>query len=137
MLTSGAGYDLPDVMRDAGPVSGLVALCDHVAVQEVPKTWMILPIDMPLLTADALRRLLQSDARAAHFTDHPFHLLLHFDEHTQRTLSDVRPKTAASHGVSVMRLAHMLGAAHLDSPDQTCLTNINTPADWQRMSVAS
>ncbi len=39
---------------------------------------------MPLPTPGALCRLLKSGARAAHFQDHTFPLLLRFDEQTLR-----------------------------------------------------
>src|SRR5688572_14375594 len=91
ILTSGTGYDLPDPVARAGPAAGLVALGDYVIAHDGPQTWLILAVDMPLLTVEALRRLLRSTNRAAHFARHPLPLLLRFDEFTRAALSALRP----------------------------------------------
>jgi molybdopterin-guanine dinucleotide biosynthesis protein A len=132
VLNGGYTNGLADPVPHAGPVGGLAALSDHVAATESPLTWVIVPIDMPLLSTGMLRRLLHMDGAAVHFADHTLPLILRFNTHVRGVLSALRSDLEAPRGVSIWRLLRELNAS-------TCvpmanelqrLKNLNTPHEW-------
>lgn len=118
-------------------MSALVALGDYVASRRGPCAWLVLPVDMPLLSCETLRRLSRGTGRAVHYAQHPLPLMLRFDADTFAALGTVRASLAAPGGVSVQQLLSCLGAEAISCPDPAGLTNASTPADWQQLATAS
>src|SRR6185436_2080460 len=69
VLRVGPGGELVDPIPDCGPAAGVIALADHVAANRTVESWIVVPVDMPLLTPALLKRLVAVDAAAAHFAD--------------------------------------------------------------------
>lgn len=71
VLTLGGAGGLADPVDVLGPAAGLFALIDYVTAKSQPEKWLLVPVDMPLLTPPLLQCLADSAAPAAYFADHP------------------------------------------------------------------
>lgn len=113
------GYDcLPDLEPDRGPgfaVSGVLAALPESA------SALVVPVDMPLLTAGLLQRLLAFPA--ASFLGYPLPCVL----------PTRAPGGGALQGDSVKALLRAAGyvALPVAPEEETLLVNTNTPEDWQ------
>ncbi len=128
----GGGYDLPDLVADAGPVSSLCALAAAVTAQRLPDTWLITPVDMPLLTPAMLRRLLEGGAQAAHFSGQPLPLRLRFDDSLKAASAAIAARLVAGESVAIRSLLDCVQTSVLaPTPDEAaCLVGANTEAEF-------
>lgn len=119
---------LPDLRAGLGPMGGIEALL----ASNLAKEYIVSPCDLPLLTADALRPLLQhrdTPATVMRFAGGP-----QFEPLPARlsmaALPVVRRLLDEGHR-SVWRLMQALPAAVVDVDDQHALAlrNVNTPED--------
>ena len=106
-----------DKSPDTGPVN---ALADHLEAATPDSLHLVVPVDMPLLSADVLRTLIQAQNWAI-YADHFFPLLAHGGP-------CIRPAS--------QRLQDFLkdnGATALPLPDGTAdiFLNVNTPDDME------
>jgi molybdopterin-guanine dinucleotide biosynthesis protein A len=125
-----AGYpSYPDPEPGQGPGVAI----SHLLALLTPGTWaLIVPVDMPMLSAKLIRRLLdKSDQphRAAHYADYPLPALLPAQDRAGKTL----------HGHSLRALHFAAGSRPLplDTEDKAAFMNVNTPADWDRAQEVS
>ena len=127
VVVSGAypGFDcIADARPDAGPLAGLPA-----AGAEWRGAVLVLPVDMPLMSAEALTELVQA-VRAAHFEGHP--LPAFFPD--AAALGAVADSLLAGEDRSVRALHRHLGSRVLPLRDPAAFANANTPADWRRVT---
>lgn len=120
-----AGFDcIADARPDAGPLAGLLA---------AGAVWrgavLVLPVDMPLMSAEALAELAQA-AQATHFDGHP--LPAFFPD--AAALGAAADSLLADDDHSVRALHRKLGSRTLPVHDSAVLANANTPADWRRLT---
>lgn len=140
LVSGGRSGDLPDPQDDAGPVSGLCALAHYLGQsrteENIPRAWLVVPVDMPLLGPALLRRLTAAPARAAHFDQQPLPLALHFDDITSQAFSEFSAKLTQSAGVSILRVLEHLNAQVLvpSGQERAQLANANTPAEWRAIN---
>lgn len=135
-----AGHEcVPDAVPGLGPLGGLRAVLDHVAalpVEQRPRSLLVVPVDLPALTAEPLLALL----RAADASDCP--RAVAFDETELPALLPVIDALAAEvrrrcdggdRERSVWRLLGALGAARIPlSPEhRRALANANTPQELE------
>lgn len=120
------GY-VRDQLPEAGPLGGLLSVLHNL--QAVPQRLLVLPIDMPLLTAEALELLLEQP-QSAYFAASPLPCVVNYSaelvNYLTRQLCDDRGDR------SVRGMLHMLGAQTLEWPYSYQLQNTNTPQQWQR-----
>jgi molybdopterin-guanine dinucleotide biosynthesis protein A len=136
VLIAGGAGDLADPHPNCGPVGGLVALADYVSRVGGPETWLVVPVDMPLLTSPTLTRLVEAQAPAAHFANHPLPLMLIMNERSREALLAMREDLASPKGVSLWRVSNDLGAVEISpSADELQkLKNVNTPDHWANLT---
>ncbi len=127
VVVSGAypGFDcIADARPDAGPLAGLLA---------AGTVWrgavLVLPVDMPLMSAEALAELAQA-AQAAYFDGYP--LPAFFPDAV--ALAAAAETLLAGDDRSVRALHRKLGSRTLPVRDSAVLANANTPADWRRLT---
>ena len=127
VVVSGAypGFDcIADARSDAGPLAGLLA---------AGTVWrgavLVLPVDMPLMSAEALAELAQA-AQAAYFDGYP--LPAFFPDAV--ALGAAADSLLAGEDHSVRALHRCLGSRALPMRDPAALANANTPADWRRVT---
>ncbi|WNO60610.1 molybdenum cofactor guanylyltransferase [Rheinheimera sp. MMS21-TC3] len=115
------GY-IQDLQPEQGPLAGILAALPHCQ----HKRLLVLPIDTPLLSTQALQLLLQQSAAAACFNQSPLPCLLTINSQLQHVISQQLTKQQRS----IKQLLNALNASSVDI-DETQLLNTNTPADWQ------
>lgn len=122
-------HGIPDGLPEGGPVVGL-----HSVANTLPDgCLLIVPVDMPRLTPELLRQLLQApDAGAVQFTGYTLPLRLRLDGYSRAVLADVAGQPGRD--CSLHRLLSRLATRKLPLPDHAAsqLGNCNTPEDWQQ-----
>ena len=117
------GYDaVPDAHPDGGPAR---ALADIVNADKTHAGFLIVPVDMPALSPEPLR-LLMDVAEGAYFTTRP--------------MPAYTPNVAVKGNIDSMRdLLDHAGARAIDLPDSMAdeMINVNTPEEWQSFTEES
>jgi len=133
LVGGGPGGDLPDAIAGAGPAASLAALA---GVQGGPARWLVIPVDMPLLTPPLLQRLVAAGPDSAFFADHPLPLALTIDSRTRGVLQGVRADLAKGQSISVRHILAQIGARALtpNPGELDQLVNANTPAEWDQIT---
>lgn len=133
LVIGGRSPGLRDLVPDGGPVASVCALAQNLALSGGPERWLIVPVDMPLLSQDLLFRLLNDPAPAAYFVAHPLPAALRFDNDVKAFLKVAARDLKAGRGVPVKRLlAAVKASALMPSADEVGkLLNINTPEEWE------
>ena len=67
---------VPDATRDTGPMGALSQLASRLT----DGTWIVVPVDMPLLSTDLLHALRAADAACACVEGHPLPMMLRVDD---------------------------------------------------------
>jgi molybdenum cofactor guanylyltransferase len=123
---------VPDAEPGGGPLVGLLSV---LALHK--SNALIVPVDMPLLSAPLLARLVPAALQLSacvHFADYMLPMWLHLDQNTLAQLQSLcaLPGTA-SRGRSVRALQSLLKAQALplSSAEQAELANCNTPEAWR------
>jgi molybdenum cofactor guanylyltransferase len=124
--------DLKDHIAGAGPVASLCALVDAA---KGPERWLVLPVDMPLLGPDLLRRLV-AGAAAVYFAGHPLPLALTMDSRARSVLERAKNRLLDGQSVAVHEVLAQLEADALppSAGERKQLVNANTPEEWEELA---
>jgi len=119
---------VPDATPDTGPMGALAQLAPRLR----DGAWIVVPVDMPLLSTDLLQALLAADAACACVEGHALPMALRMDEQMRAVMEDIgqrpgreRSLRALQHGVETRTLP----AARW----MQALRNCNTPEDWSAL----
>jgi molybdopterin-guanine dinucleotide biosynthesis protein A len=131
--------DLKDPVAGAGPVASLCALAEYPLLAAVPRRWVVLPVDMPLLEPALIRRLAAAPAEAAAFAGHPLPLALNLGPEAKGILARVKTRLMAHDSVAVWQVLDLLEGQELtaDARETAQLINANTPDEWSRLNERS
>lgn len=135
VIVSGAYRDcdaVPDRFADLGPLGGLAS----VAAALPDTTLLVVPVDMPLISADALRYLCESPASACVcFQDQPLPLRLRLDAASRLVLARLLDGPAS--GRSLRALHAALHGERLTLPVQwqAQLQDADTPDAWRSIAA--
>lgn len=134
VLVSGANVGgIADVQPGLGPLAGIASVIGNQG-DALSKDWLlVVPVDLPLLTPEALRLLCVRgfDAPAAHFADHALPALFVNSIGFRQALgSTLRAERARERSVTALHAALGARAVALPTELAATLTNTNTPADW-------
>lgn len=125
---SGPQDAVPDTRGGEGPLSALAQLVPHLDDGII----VVVPVDMPLLSAALLRQLLHTDAVCAAFGSHPLPLMLRLCPAVRDSLQALSQLAAPQR--SLRALQHALGAKLLDDGGwQAQLRGCNTPEEWEAL----
>ncbi|MGE4367394.1 molybdenum cofactor guanylyltransferase [Thermomonas sp.] len=118
---------IPDVEHDLGPLGGLAS----VAAVLPDGPLLVVPVDMPMLSVDALRRLVATGARCACFHGHMLPLRLQLDSRVRDWLATALRLPQAGRSLHALHAAQ--GGIQLALPDGAAswLCNLNTPEQWR------
>lgn len=130
VAVSGGGQGIPDLVPQAGPLGGI-----HSALRQLqPGALLVVPVDMPLLTAETLRPLIErGEQRGVPVCYRDCYLPLYLPASQQ--LTDYLEAVFAPDSRkprSVKKLLAALEAEQLPVSDPRALINTNTPEEWQR-----
>lgn len=152
IIVSGDNYDVPDQVKLSGPVGGILSVLSqypHV------KSLLILPVDLPLMTAKALTDLRlkgELSQKATYFEGHNIPLYLPNSSYLELFLATaftssmttnalnsnpLSNKTMAKtdgkkKGPSIKALLTKIPHQAVKSSDANILFNTNTPEQWQQ-----
>ncbi len=120
---------LADVLPGLGPLGALHSLSLHYP----GRTLLVVPVDMPLLSAATLETLLAgTESEPRHYADHPLPLRLTLTPVASAAIA-ARTTTAAGDR-SLAGLLRELGATALPPPEDIGeFANLNHPDDWARL----
>lgn len=120
------GFDsVPDAQPDTGPMGALAQLAPRLG----DGAWIVVPVDMPLLSIELLHALLATDAACTCVEGHALPMALRLDADVRATLEQIGGLTGRA--CSLRALQQRLHTVHLpSSPWKQVLRNCNTPEDW-------
>ncbi|MDV6316351.1 molybdenum cofactor guanylyltransferase [Idiomarina sp. HP20-50] len=118
---------ISDIIPEQGPLSGLHACLAHCQFNKV----LVVPVDMPALTATTLLPLLNVEASAAYYRDCALPCVLTNSSELQ---ADINQQLAVDNGRrSVFALLQRLNATALPCHHEAQLINTNTPQQWSQL----
>lgn len=152
VVVSGNTHDIPDIVPQAGPVGGIYSVLSHYTQVNQPKALLILPVDLPLMTANALQKLRlagELSQQATYFTDsqgNAHNIPLYLPNSAllalflQKAFAAEHSMNATSHGKkhgpSIKALLREIPSQSLALTarfaNSNILFNSNTPQDWQK-----
>jgi molybdopterin-guanine dinucleotide biosynthesis protein A len=136
IMNAGQPGGLTDPAPNCGPASGLIALANYVAANPKATSWLVVPVDMPLVTPNMLIRLVETEGALAHYEGTTLPLIIDLDPQMITRLLEMRRELGLEKGVSLWRIIKELGAVRLAVTDDEGrrLLNVNTPSDWSSLS---
>ena len=156
IVISGDNHQIPDRVAHAGPVGGIYSVLAHYPEHLQPKALLILPIDLPLMTAAALSELRlkgELSHKATFFRDsqkNRHHIPLYLPNNAllnifllqafhrekllvNRTNNYTNNETKKSKsGPSVRAMLEQVPHQAIASLNNQVLFNTNTPEQWQQ-----
>lgn len=140
VVVSGAvdGYRcIHDRYKNCGPMGGIHAVSEAAIQENMPKAWLFIPVDMPLITSGLLARLYSCactyDQDGACFENKPLPLFLRLNERVVKCLEKVELKLLSNQKISVKNFLEDLEICHhpLSDLERALLANTNTPEEWR------
>jgi molybdopterin-guanine dinucleotide biosynthesis protein A len=156
IVVSGDNHQIPDLVPQAGPVGGIYSVLAHFIAKSPehlqPKAFLILPVDLPLMTANALAQLRlkgELSHKATFFQDsqkQTHHIPLYLPNNAFLKLflsqafqgeklaanTDTNGKKHKKNGPSVRGMLQQVPHQAITSLNNTMLFNTNTPEQWQQ-----
>lgn len=119
---------VPDAQPGTGPMGALAQLAPQLQEGQ----WLVVPIDMPLLTVELVHALLSVDAACACVEDHPLPMALRLDAGVRAVLADIGAREGRVR--SLRALHERLRATYVPAPPwREALRNGNTPEEWDAL----
>ncbi|MEW6994052.1 molybdenum cofactor guanylyltransferase [Colwelliaceae bacterium MEBiC 14330] len=150
VVVSGDNQQIPDRIAQAGPVGGIYSVLASYPKHLQPKSLLILPVDLPLMTANAIKSLKlkgELSQQATMFKDSQnkvHHIPLYLPNNafltlflTQTFQGDMLAtpdKSNGKNGPSVKGMLKQIPHQVIASPNNHLLFNTNTPQEWQQAS---
>lgn len=155
IVVSGDNYQIPDRVAQAGPVGGIYSVLAHYLANSPehlqPKALLILPVDLPLMTAPALAELKlkgQLSNKATFFSDsqhYNHHIPLYLPNNAflqlflkqafqqENLLAGSKNSTInKKNGPSVRAMLESVPHQAIANLNNQLLFNTNTPEQWQQ-----
>lgn len=146
IVVSGDNYDVPDKIKQSGPIGGILSILSNFPQA---KSLLILPVDLPFMTAKALIDLRikgELSQKATYFEGHNIPLYLPNNAYVELFLAQAFARQANSlkansrlessrfsvKGPSIKALLKQVPHQTIQSSDKNTLFNSNTPAEWQQ-----
>lgn len=116
---------VPDATCDTGPMGALSQLASRLT----DGAWIVVPVDMPLLSADLLHALLAADAACACVEGHALPMMLRMDRDVRAAMQSVGARSGRER--SLRALQQRIDTQPLPAARwQQVLCNCNTPEEW-------
>ncbi len=116
---------VPDTQADTGPMGALAQLAPRLQ----DGVWIVVPVDMPLLSIDLVRALLATGGACASVEKHALPMALRIDADVRVAMAEIGRRGGRE--CSLRALQQQLRADYLPLPQWAAvLRNCNTPEDW-------
>lgn len=123
---------VPDGRPGGGPMAALAHLCPRLP----DGLWLVVPVDMPLLSVGLLQALRRTVAPCACIAGHALPMALRLDAQVRRAVEDVG--ALEGRACSLRALQERLQVERLDAaPWFDALRNCNTPEEWEALHRGS
>jgi molybdopterin-guanine dinucleotide biosynthesis protein A len=125
---------LPDLQPGLGPLGSVMTL----AYSQPDGIYLLVPVDMPRLSAALLRRLVAETARGAHavmVAGYALPLCLRLDADARASIGRIGAQSSRLRSLRALHAALEGLEMALTAGDESCLVNCNTPEEWQRVSA--
>lgn len=144
VVVSGDQYDIPDKIKENGPVGGIYSVLSNFPQA---KSLLILPVDLPFMTTKALVELRtkgELSQKATYFEGHNIPLYLpnnayaelffskSFSNNSLVSSGEYSGKTKKKNGPSIKALLQKIPHQAIQCRDSKALFNTNTPEQWQQ-----
>jgi molybdopterin-guanine dinucleotide biosynthesis protein A len=121
-----------DDIPDTGPMGALAQLMPRLC----DGTWLVVPVDMPLLSDDLLAALRAVDAACVSVEDHPLPMCVRVEARVRAIVGDIGQRRGRA--CSLRALQERLQATPLPAAAwQSVLRNCNTPEVWVALRAAA
>ena len=136
IMISGANHGIADLLPNIGPMGGIHTALEHYQTQSL----LVLPIDLPFLTAPTLKQLKMKgelSQKATFFEEHFLPLYLPNTAYSEAFLASVNQckndvkNTGKKAGPSIRQLLKQVPHQALKLQDSQQLFNANSQQDWQ------
>lgn len=134
VVVSGDQHGISDLIKDAGPLSGI-----YSALHQTPcAAALILPVDLPLMTADALAKLRitgELSNKACFYQNNALPLYLPNNAFTELFFNQVfrnAKQPLSEKGPSMRQMLAAIPHQSLTIANELWLKNTNTPEEWQQ-----
>jgi len=123
-----------DIIAQAGPVGGIYS----VIKKYQPKALLVLPVDLPLMTNQALAKLKQVgelNNKACFYHNHSIPLYLPINAYVEMFLQQAfqhESFKSSGHGPSIRALLQQVPHQEITIDNTQWLFNTNTPEQWQQ-----
>ncbi len=134
VITSGNKHQVADIVEQAGPVGGIYSVIKRYK----PSAMLIMPVDLPLMTSDALvtlKKLGELSQKACFFEGHSIPLYLPVNAFVELFLQQAFQSHAyqqSRKGPSIRALLQQVPHQAIKADNQKILFNTNTPQEWQQ-----
>ena len=156
IIVSGDNHEVPDLVPQSGPVGGIYSVLTHYPEHLQPKSLLILPVDLPLMTATELSKLRVkgelsnkatffqgADNRAHHiplYIPNNAYLSLYFSQvfngkcllSLAKSTNTIDPSSTMKRGPSVRSMLEKVPHQAIKCTSTNALFNTNTPEEWQQ-----
>ncbi|USJ00500.1 molybdenum cofactor guanylyltransferase [Xanthomonas prunicola] len=134
VLVSGDRPDyagIADAQPDLGPLGGLASVIARVA--DATKL-VVVPVDMPLLSAALLSKLLApSQHRCVAFEDQMLPMCLRIDVVVREALATRMAGAASSRSLRALQRSLQCHRVAVTASERTAFVNCNTPEQWSEL----
>lgn len=144
VVVSGDGHDVPDKVKQSGPVGGIYSVLSSFPQA---KSLLILPVDLPFMTIKTLSELRikgELSQKATYFEGHNIPLFLpnsayiemflskSFSNNSLKAIPKNSEKITKKNGPSIKALLQHIPHQAIMCSDNKALFNTNTPEQWQQ-----
>lgn len=129
VVVSGNGHEVTDVVANAGPLGGIYS----VILKHKPEAILVLPVDLPLMTKEALHKLKQAgelSKKACYYQQHYLPLYLPITAYVELYFQQAFSQFSGK-GPSIRALLEKIPHNPLTPNSEQTLFNSNTPDQWQ------
>jgi len=129
VVISGDKHGIEDIYKNAGPLSGIYTVLKKHTCTAV----LVLPVDLPLITVDALKQLKsvgQMTQKACFYQNHSIPIYLPINSYTELFFNNAF-EHFSSKGPSLQGMLKQVPHQAIPLQDERLLMNTNTPQEWQ------
>jgi len=141
-------HQIPDIVPQTGPVGGIYSVLSQFTHTVQPQSLLILPVDLPFMTAKALTELrikgelsqkstFFKDTQGSHhriplYLPNTAYLNLFLTKAFQAGTLDLKASKSVKNGPSIKDMLAKIPSQAINCSSNKTLFNTNTPKEWQQ-----
>lgn len=123
---------IKDIDPHCGPVEGVKSVCKYFLDKNQLKSLLIIPVDMPFLTDDGIKRLVHvsSSKQIIKFSGHQLPFVVNDLAAAYESIKEMQEGSGTDNKVSFRSFFKRMDVQEIDAEPEKFFTNVNTPQDW-------